>query len=399
MQQGRSRVVLMWLLNQTPRLKILIFLIYQMTMSSPDAEATARNKQSPQADYMRFLPKDIPLPTFYSEDERTLLTGTSLADALEQKLASLDKEFEAVRELTSSLPWFKQLWWHNETGILTFDDWKLADAMYRSRALELPGGVGDSMVPVVDMANHASDNRSNARFEVDQDGNALLLVRDEKSIASGDEITIMYGVGGACEMIFSYGFLEEGASSAREMFISLRIPEDDPLRMAKVRCAQEAPGVRVFVGDTGIPRWDSSYVWWACVNEEDGLDFRVVQTNDGQKELRVFWKDHEFDPSKLKQMVLADVLRDVFVLRATVLIQQRLESQGTALTSTEQAFDTAREVLTIREWIWKLVGRLRELELDVVAATFEQLDEEVRSPCFLSQHEDPAANATVCASA
>jgi hypothetical protein len=349
-------------------------------MGSPQNHSSVGNKQSPHADYVKFLPKDIPLPTFYSEGLRELLRGTSLADAVEHKLMSLEKEFDQLRQATSTIPWCESLWWDMEKGILTLDDWKLADAEYRSRALELPRGVGDSMVPVVDMANHASDNRSNARFEVDDDHNALLIVRDDKKIAAGEEVTIMYGVGGATEMIFSYGFLEEGASSAREMFLSLSIPDDDPLRMAKIRYAQEAPGVRIFVNDMAKIEWDSSYVWWACVNEEDGLGFQVAYTNDGDKELRVSWKDRELDEQDIKDVLLADDLRDIFVLRATVLIQQRLEEQGMELASTEEAFVKAREQPGVDGWVWKLVSRLRDLELELVTQAYEQLETEVRIP-------------------
>jgi hypothetical protein len=333
--------------------------------------------KNPHADYVKFLPKQIPLPTFYGQEERALLLGTSLEDALAQKLASLEREYDMLKESTMSISWSKSSWWDESTGMLTLEDWKLADALYRSRALELPRGVGDSMVPVVDMANHMSDNRSNARFEVDDEGNAVLLVRDEKSITKGDEITIMYGVGGACEMIFSYGFLEEGASSAREMFLNITMPEDDPLRLAKIRYAEEAPGVRIFVDHQGQILWESNYIWWASVNEEDGLDFRVVQTNDGQKDLVAVWKDKEFQAHELKDILMADPLRDLFVLRATVLVEQRLEEQGMKLAQSEQAYEEAFGQPGVTELIWKLVGRLRALELELVSDGYQRLQSEV----------------------
>jgi hypothetical protein len=72
---------------------------------------------------------------------------------------------------------------------ITFDDWMQVDAIYRSRALEFPG-VGDAMVPCVDMANHASGDATAALYETDEDGNGLLLLREGKSIQKGGEITI-----------------------------------------------------------------------------------------------------------------------------------------------------------------------------------------------------------------
>lgn len=375
--RGRLNTGVLIVILQTPRLLILVFLVYQMTLNS--LEMTNGNKKNPHADYVKFLPKNHFLPTLYDEAGWSLLKGTSLGEAVEHKLVSLEKEFNRLVEATQAVPWCAKTWF-NEDELLVRYDWELADEEYRSRALELPRGIGDAMVPVLDMANHASDNRANARFEVDDDHNVLLVVRDDKSIADGEEITIMYGVGGATEMIFSYGFLEEGACSAREMFLSLSIPDDDPLRFAKIRHAQEAPGVRIFVNDAGQVQWDSNYVWWACVNEEDGLSFRVALTNDGEKELQVSWKDREFSSHELQDILLADELRDIFVLRATVLIQQRVARQGMELASTEEAFIEARDRPDTDEDIWKLVNRLRDLDLELVTQSYEQLETEVRSP-------------------
>lgn len=61
--------------------------------------------------------------------------------------------------------------------------------MYRSRALEFPG-VGDAMVPCIDMANHASGDATAALYETDDDGNAILILRHGKDISEGGEITI-----------------------------------------------------------------------------------------------------------------------------------------------------------------------------------------------------------------
>lgn len=61
--------------------------------------------------------------------------------------------------------------------------------MYRSRVLEFPG-IGDAMVPCIDMANHASGVDTGALYETDGQGNAILLLRDGKCIKKGEEITI-----------------------------------------------------------------------------------------------------------------------------------------------------------------------------------------------------------------
>ena len=69
--------------------------------------------------------------------------------------------------------------------------------MYRSRALEFPG-VGDAMVPCLDMANHASGERTVALYETDEEGNSLLRLRDGHDLSKDDEITITC----VCETIY-----------------------------------------------------------------------------------------------------------------------------------------------------------------------------------------------------
>jgi hypothetical protein len=117
------------------------------------------------------------------------LVGTTLRPAIRAKMNSLLREFEAVRTSTAGISWCAKNWWDEENGQLTFEDWMRLDAMYRSRALEFPG-IGDCMVPCVDMANHASGDATAALYETDQDGNCLLLLREGKDIEEAGEITI-----------------------------------------------------------------------------------------------------------------------------------------------------------------------------------------------------------------
>jgi hypothetical protein len=143
---------------------------------------------NPLTEYIKYIP-DEELPTFWTEDEQELLEGTTLRSAVRAKLNSLLREFESVRSATESIDWCTQYWWNEDNGLVTFEDWMRVDAMYRSRALEFPG-VGDCMVPCVDMANHASGDATAALYETDDDGNGLLLLRDGKTITEGGEISI-----------------------------------------------------------------------------------------------------------------------------------------------------------------------------------------------------------------
>ena len=349
-----------------------------MTIISPDSEGHELGLNNPFSDYVKMLPQQILLPTFYTTAERELLIGTSLSKALDQKMNSLEREFDNLKSFTAHIPWCQKLWWDDDTGCLSFDDWKLADAMYRSRALELPRGAGVGMVPVVDMANHASDDQYNARFEVDGETESVLLVtRDNETIEEGHEITIMYGCGGASEMVFSYGFLEEHASSAREIFLSLSIPSDDPLRVAKIRFAQEAPGVRIYIDKSNQVHWDSTFVWWACVNHEDGLDFQMERTLDGDMELMAQWNDKELDAGTLQSLLMEDRLRDVFALRAVVMIQQRVEQQGMQLAISEDKYNDTLASDQVRLSVYQNIGRLRTLEMELLTRAYERLEIEV----------------------
>ncbi|KAL1619888.1 hypothetical protein SLS54_006487 [Diplodia seriata] len=335
------------------------------------------------ADFGRFLPEEL-LPTFWTEAERDLLTGTSLKPAIEAKIKSLNKEFEQLRSATEHIKWCAEELWDEEDGLLSFDDWLQVDAMYRSRALEFPG-IGDSMVPCVDMANHASGDATVALYETDSDGNAVLLLRDGKELKKGDEITITYGdKKGACEMLFSYGFIEDSMTSAQELFLDLEIPNDDPLKRAKLHINTAAPGFRLFdsadaeapAGSTG---WQSDFVWLVVVNEEDGLEFEVAQTTDGGRELRVYWDGAVLEePDKLTDKLKTHQLWNVYRLRAVSLIQDRVEAQLRLLYSTDPEVKTAQrgDGIGIRERMWSLTTRLRDLERDLLERAYGDLEEE-----------------------
>ena len=355
----------------------MIFLLLQITHSSPDLQGDRLGVANPFTDYVAFLPEEFSLPTFYSEEERELLQGSSLAEAVDQKLRSLGNEFELLRTSTQEIPWCNKYWWDAESGHLTIEDWKQVDAMFRSRALELPG-TGHAMVPCVDMANHASGDEAVAVYGANERRNAVLQLRQGKSLKQGEEITITYGEEkGASEMIFSYGFLESCVDNARQLFLDLDIPFDDPLRMAKKAVCKEAPGVRLYMKEDGEIGWESKYVWWSCVNEEDGLDFRVLQANDGGKELQVQWKTIELEPGSLGDRLANDSMRDVFELRAIVVLRERIERQASELEDTEEQFLEAIHSSGIRPATWETIRRLRGLELELLAQAYQSLQGQV----------------------
>jgi hypothetical protein len=184
---------------------------------------------------------------------------------------------------------------------------------------------------------------------------------------------------GACESIFSYGFLEDNAISAKVMFLDLEIPDDDPLRPAKVLVSAAAPGFRIFEMGDSIG-WESDFIWLIIINEEDGLDFKIRQTTDGTREIQAFWNEQELsDTSKMREHLQEHAAWDVFQLRATVLLANRVEMQ----IETNRMAQNYTQQPSIRDVPWRLAERLRSLELVMLERTALLLDGQVRRLCFL----------------
>lgn len=344
----------------------------QITHTGPTIPPIGVSNQFTQ--YIQLLPSHITIPTFWIEEERSTLRGTSLETALEAKLNSLDLEFGEFRSATSSIAWCQRIWWDTGTSTLSFEDWKLIDAMYRSRALDLPG-TGHVMVPCIDNANHASGDNTISLYETDIDGNASLILRDGKVLKCGDEVTITYGdEKGACEMLFSYGFLEEEMTSARELFLDLDIQDDDPLKLAKKAVSNSAPGFRLFDHSDTVG-WQGPFVWLLCINEEDGLEFELLQKNDGERELKVCWRGAEIlDLSKIETLLREDPKWPLFELRATVVVRDRVEKQLNILDSSQAGFNLVNGLAKIEHTAMYYAARLRGLEETLMLQAYDECE-------------------------
>lgn len=185
-------------------------------------------------------------------------------------------------------------------------------------------------------------------------------------------------------MIFSYGFLESELTDARQLFLDLDIPGDDPLKPAKKAFCKDAPGVRLFVPpESERTDWESGFVWWACVNEEDGLDFCVLQTTEGQQELKATWKEKEVSPSNsLRDVISKDPLWDVFQLRAVVFLLERLEIQFVMLQESNEYVskinhDEIGANTGIRSDIYATIEELRKLETELLERGIQDLSKAV----------------------
>jgi len=174
------------------------------------------------------------------------------------------------------------------------------------------------------------------------------------------------------------------------MFLDLEIPDDDPLRPAKIFVSTAAPGFRILDKNEGID-WESDYIWLVVINEEDGLDFKIRQTVDGKREIQAFWMETELEPSKLLDHLQEHPAWDVFRLRATVLLQQRVELQLETLQNTMGA----TRPTSVREIPWKLADRLRSLELAMLKRAVSAFESQVSSVSCTPRYYRPLCTSRV----
>jgi hypothetical protein len=203
---------------------------------------------------------------------------------------------------------------------------------------ELPS-IGECMVPVLDMVNHSS--HPNAYYEHASSNGVSLLIRPDKLLEVGSEITISYGVSKSeAEMLFSYGFIDE-SSTNKSLALTLEPFPDDPLGKAKKAAFEGPPLLRIYVDQDEI-KWECPFLYLMLLNEEDGLEFRMLQQTDGSRsQLKVFWQgsDKSDATETFESLISNHPLGDVFRLRAIALLQDRIRQQLERLYDSEDEVD------------------------------------------------------------
>ncbi|KAH8170650.1 SET domain-containing protein [Sarocladium implicatum] len=330
------------------------------------------------SEYIKFLPRDVPVPTLWQGDDRKRTHNVCTKVALDAKMAALEAEFEQLREMTTSLPFWHTAWW--EHGTATIDDWILADAWYRSRSLELPQA-GEAMVPGLDMVNHSYE--PTARYEELSDGSVALQVHTSSQKRSGNEVTISYGqTKSAAEMLFSYGFIDS-SSAARELTLPLESLPDDPLGKAKLHAFGRPPSIKVSQVE-GRLRWESPFMPLLCLNEEDGLDFRVLQDQDGDRHLRVFWQDEDVSESvdNFAELTQGHPLEQIFTLRIVALLEEILKSQLERIRTMAHGEDSTTAGPATSGPVnghMAVANTLRGVEEEILGAAVASLEVEVKN--------------------
>ena len=181
-------------------------------------------------------------------------------------------------------------------------------------------------------------------------------------------------------MLFSYGFLGSDMDHARALFLPLSVPDDDPLKSAKLAVTDCAPGFRLSKTATDDQvRIDCEFVWLICVNEEDGLHFQIAQTTDGERELQATWGDEPLgDVSNLRARLEVHPLWEIFQLRAVAIVQQKVgQTLGLLYEAADMEPKNIANVESIREGPKSLAWKLRRLETEFLEGAYEDLEHQV----------------------
>jgi hypothetical protein len=130
-----------------------------------------------------------------------------------------------------------------------------------------------------------------------------------------------------------------------------------------------------------------------CVNEDDGLNFKVLLETDGTYgQMRAFWKSRDITDSigSFKDIVTADPLADVFLLRAKVLLRYIVDEQLERLSESEHTaneLDPNQESLSVGDrGIPEAASKLRVIEAGLLSKSLELLEAEVCLLGFLTKH-------------
>ncbi|POR32621.1 SET domain protein [Tolypocladium paradoxum] len=360
--------------HQSTRKSVMLYLLCHLVHSRSGPPAARGITSTPWTEYARFLPRPIPVPTMWADAERLLLNGTSLQAALDAKVSALADEFDELREATEALPFWNAILWEQSTA--SFDDWVLADAWYRSRCLELPQ-IGDAMVPGLDMVNHSSS--PTAYYDVNGNDDVVLLMRPGCTAPRGQEVTISYGEAkSAAEMLFTYGFIDRD-SAARELTLHLDPFPDDPLAKAKLHVFNGLPTVKLSQ-DGQTVKWDSPFTYLMCLNEEDGLEFRLLQDTTGQRQLRLLWQGDDVTEraAEFEALIQGHDLCEVFKLRAVAVLHERVETQLASIKGgpPEDQLQPLVEAGLLKEECVDVARALKEVEGPVLEAATQALESE-----------------------
>lgn len=230
------------------------------------------------------------------------------------------------------------------------------------------------MVPCLDLVNHSSP--ATAYFDESANGEVVLLLREGIKVTKHDEVTIDYGHDKpAAEMLFSYGFIDSKAP-ANSIVLPVEPMADDPLAKAKLFAFRSPPTLKITDSDTGVPQWDAPFVYLMCINNEDGLDFQVLQETDGSHHLRMFWQETDITEQvcEIETLVKEHELCQIFCLRVVTVVIEMVQQQLEALATHDERSTLVGDE---RPEILGAASQLRTVEKDLLERVLQLLDHKV----------------------
>ena len=207
-------------------------------------------------------------------------------------------------------------------------------------------------------------------------------MRPDEVLEVGSEITISYGDSKSeAEMLFSYGFIDQ-QQTRKVLVLTIDPFPDDPFAKAKIS-AFAGPRVVRLSADEDTLQWESKFLYLILLNEEDGLDFRVLQQTDGSRShLRVFWQGADVTDATatFEALVSGHPLSDVFQLRAVALLQDRIRQQLERLYESRDPVDLVADTVLVQPDRRDNATYLRKSETTTLEKAFAALEIQV---CFL----------------
>lgn len=112
------------------------------------------------------------------------------------------------------------------------------------------------------------------------------------------------------------------------------------------------------------------------------MNFRLVETNSGDRSLEVSFNGHEFtsysSEAFVKLYLTTHPLWPVFRLRAVVTLSQLVETQLADLLLSSQLVEQMKKIGLARENLISMCTKLRNMEDRLLTKALERLDAEVR---------------------
>lgn len=213
--------------DSKPWVAISLFLIHESS-----------NPSSKWRPYLDSLPQTLDSPLFWSDEELTELQGTQLLGSVVGYLQFLENEYnktlEEVLERNTEL---------FDPAVFTFDAFRWAFGILRSRSFAPLTGEELALVPVADLMNHGVglDDKnpswlkksSGAQiWNIGKPSSNALTVRASGNFQPGEEILMQYGSSKSnADLALDYGFVEEsrfsGGIERDSLALSLEISPED----------------------------------------------------------------------------------------------------------------------------------------------------------------------------